>query len=182
MTGCRTPLPPTPPRSGEGEKDLLCSPSPLRGGGWGEGLLVPENEEGPGQILSDCPGPHHHATPRMASTLSAPRLRGWDDGLGRRHLRRRRWRSKWLFHRLAGRLILRRTLRRRLSGLSRLGRVTRSGEQPPGERGVCPSSNRPGGITLLARIVRGRRHCRQPNRADLRQRVNGTRIQITWVP
>src|SRR5262249_15046438 len=33
------PLPPPPPRSGEGEKRLPSSPSPLRGGGRGEGLL-----------------------------------------------------------------------------------------------------------------------------------------------
>src|SRR5262249_15669661 len=32
------PPPRPPPRNGEGEKDSLCSPSPLRGGGGGEGL------------------------------------------------------------------------------------------------------------------------------------------------
>src|SRR5262249_38789692 len=34
----QNPSPQPPPRSGEGAKDRLCSPSPLRGGGWGEGL------------------------------------------------------------------------------------------------------------------------------------------------
>src|SRR5262249_21820161 len=34
----QNPSPPPPPRSGEGEKDNFCSPSPLRGGGGGEGF------------------------------------------------------------------------------------------------------------------------------------------------
>src|SRR5262245_1122564 len=32
------PSPQPPPRSREGEKDSFCAPSPLRGGGWGEGF------------------------------------------------------------------------------------------------------------------------------------------------
>src|SRR5205085_7941015 len=34
------PSPQPPPRSGEGEKNRFCPPSPLRGGGWGEGFCL----------------------------------------------------------------------------------------------------------------------------------------------
>src|SRR5262245_1936483 len=40
VRGCGNPSPQPPPRNGEGEKDNTPSgsPSPLRGGGWGEGF------------------------------------------------------------------------------------------------------------------------------------------------
>src|SRR5437763_1430654 len=37
-TSGQNPSPRPPPRNGEGEKDGVCSPSPCRGGGRGEGL------------------------------------------------------------------------------------------------------------------------------------------------
>src|SRR6266542_2993065 len=42
-----TPSPPPPPRNGEGEKKKrcpACSPSPCRGGGWGEGFSTQRDE------------------------------------------------------------------------------------------------------------------------------------------
>src|SRR5262249_54736424 len=51
-TSLQNPSPQPPLRFGEGEQNLSCSPSPLRGGGWGEGFgtrpshLLAGNDEG----------------------------------------------------------------------------------------------------------------------------------------
>src|SRR5262245_57378612 len=48
------PSPQPPPRSGEGEQEGLClfSPSPFRGGGWGEGSSAPPNPHDIGLTLA----------------------------------------------------------------------------------------------------------------------------------
>src|SRR5947209_10741526 len=85
--------PPTPPRSGEGSRKV--SPSPLRGGGWGEGLLrsaPPRLREG-SKIFSSSPlrgggwgeGLLRSAPPRLregGKNLSPSPLRGGGGGAG----------------------------------------------------------------------------------------------------
>src|SRR6266545_237384 len=66
------PNPQPPPRNGEGEKKrcwLACSPSPLRGGGWGEGFSEPQLNEGRTSriqraFLEDVARPQLEAAPR----------------------------------------------------------------------------------------------------------------------